>query len=402
MTSRWIELESQRYMSVAKRTPVVLVRGQGCRVWDEEGKSYLDMVGGWAVNTLGHSSPVIVDALTEQASQLIHTSNQFYTIPQLELADLLVENSAFDRVFFSNSGVEANEGAVKLARKYGQHKRNGAYEVITTDHSFHGRSLAMLTATGKPAYKQDYGPLPDGFLDEPVPYNDLEAVKKATTDKTCAIMVEPVQGEGGVNPATKEYLQGLRDWCDQNNLVLIFDEVQTGVGRLGTLWGYELYGVEPDVMTLAKGLGGGVPIGAILCKEKVNIFTYGDHGSTFGGNPLATAVALAVMRETIKSDLSGHAKKVGDYLQTQLNGLRKDRPYITDVRGHGLLVGIEFDSEITGEILPKLIEEGVLMNAPAGNVLRFMPPLVLTEEEVDEVVAKLAKVLDEVKAKTPA
>jgi predicted acetylornithine/succinylornithine family transaminase len=389
-------------MSVAKRTPVVLVRGQGCRVWDEDGKSYLDMVGGWAVNTLGHSSPVIVDALTEQASQLIHTSNQFYTVPQLELADLLVTNSVFDRVFFSNSGVEANEGAVKLARKYGQHKRNGAYEVITTDHSFHGRSLAMLTATGKPAYKQDYGPLPDGFLADPVPFNDLEAVKKATTDKTCAVMVEPVQGEGGVNPATKEYLQGLRDWCDQNNLLLIFDEVQTGVGRLGTLWGYELYGVEPDVMTLAKGLGGGVPIGAILCTEKANIFTYGDHGSTFGGNPLATAVALAVMRETIKEDLPGHAKKVGDYLQQKLNELRPTRPYITDVRGHGLLVGIEFDSEIAGEVMGKLLSAGVLMNAPAGNVLRFMPPLVLTEEEVDEVVGKLAAALDEVKAKTPA
>ena len=402
MASKWIEVESQRYMSVAKRTPVVLVRGQGCRVWDEDGKSYLDMVGGWAVNTLGHSSPVIVDALTEQASQLIHTSNQFYTVPQLELADLLVQNSCLDRVFFSNSGVEANEGAVKLARKYGQHKRNGAYEVITTDHSFHGRSLAMLTATGKPAYKQDYGPLPDGFLADPVPFNDLEAVKKATTEKTCAVMVEPVQGEGGVNPATKEYLQGLRDWCDENNLVLIFDEVQTGVGRLGTLWGYELYGVEPDVMTLAKGLGGGVPIGAILCKEKVNIFTYGDHGSTFGGNPLATAVALAVMRETIKTDLPAHAKKVGNYLIEKLNELRATRPYITDVRGYGLLVGVEFDSNLTGEILPKLIEEGVLMNAPAGNVLRFMPPLVMTEDEVDEVVGKLAKVLDEIKAKTPA
>ncbi|HZO25640.1 MAG TPA: aspartate aminotransferase family protein [Chloroflexota bacterium] len=402
MSSKWIELESQRYMSVAKRTPVVLVRGEGCRVWDENGKAYLDMVGGWAVNTLGHSSPVIVDALTEQASQLIHTSNQFYTVPQLELADLLIQNSAFDRAFFSNSGVEANEGAVKLARKYGQHKRNGAYEVITTDHSFHGRSLAMLTATGKPAYKQDYGPLPDGFLADPVPFNDLDAVKKATTDKTCAVMVEPVQGEGGVNPATREYLQGLRDWCDQNNLLLIFDEVQTGVGRLGTLWGYELYGVEPDVMTLAKGLGGGVPIGAILCTEKANIFTYGDHGSTFGGNPLATAVALAVMRETLKEDLPGHAKKVGNYLQEKLNGLRPDRPYITDVRGHGLLVGIEFDSDIAAEALGKLLEEGVLMNAPAGNVLRFMPPLVLTEEEVDEVVGKLAKVLDEIKAKTPA
>ncbi len=400
--SRWIEIESQRYMSVAKRTPVVLVRGEGCRVWDDEGKVYLDLVGGWAVNTLGHSSPIIVDALTEQASTLIHTSNQFYTVPQLELADLLIENSVFDRVFFSNSGVEANEGAVKLARKYGQHKRNGAYTVITTDHSFHGRSLAMLTATGKPAYKQDYGPLPEGFLDEPVPFNDLDAVKKATDEKTCAIMVEPVQGEGGVNPATKEYLQGLRDWCDEKNLVLIFDEVQTGVGRLGTLWGYELYGVEPDVMTLAKGLGGGVPIGAILCKEKVNIFTYGDHGSTFGGNPLATAVALAVVRETLKTDLPAHVKKVGEHLMAKLNGLRAERPYITDVRGYGLLVGIEFDSDIAGDIAAKLLQEGVLINTPAANVVRFMPPLVLTEEEADEAVAKLAKVLDEIKVGTPA
>jgi len=400
--SRWIEIESQRYMSVAKRTPVVLVRGEGCRVWDEDGKAYLDLVGGWAVNTLGHSSPIIVDALTEQASTLIHTSNQFYTVPQLELADLLVENSVFDRVFFSNSGVEANEGAVKLARKYGQHKRNGAYTVITTDHSFHGRSLAMLTATGKPAYKQDYGPLPAGFLADPVPFNDLDAIKKATTDETCAIMVEPVQGEGGVNPATKEYLQGLRDWCDENNLVLMFDEVQTGVGRLGTLWGYELYGVEPDVMTLAKGLGGGVPIGAILCKEKVNVFTYGDHGSTFGGNPLATAVALAVMRETLKTDLPAHVKKIGEHLMAKLNGLRAERPYITDVRGFGLLVGIEFDSDIAGDIAAKLLEEGVLINTPAANVVRFMPPLVLTEAEADEAVAKLAKVLDEIKVSTPA
>jgi acetylornithine/succinyldiaminopimelate/putrescine aminotransferase len=256
----------------------------------------------------------------------------------------------------------------------------------------------MLTATGKPAYKQDYGPLPAGFLDEPVPFNDLDAVKKATNETTCAIMVEPVQGEGGVNPATKEYLQGLRDWCDENNLVLIFDEVQTGVGRLGTLWGYELYGVAPDVMTLAKGLGGGIPIGAILCTEKVNIFTYGDHGSTFGGNPLATAVALAVVRETIKSDLPGHVKKVGDYLMGKLNGLRAERPYITDVRGFGLLIGIEFDSDIAGDIASKLLEEGVLINTPAANVVRFMPPLILTEAEADEGVAILDQAFGDVEA----
>ena len=398
--SRWIELEAQRYMSVAKRAPVVLVRGEGSRVWDEDGKAYLDLVGGWAVNTLGHSAPVIVDALTEQAATLIHTSNQFYTIPQLELADLLVQNSPFDRVFFSNSGVEANEGAVKLVRKYGQHKRNGAYTVITTDHSFHGRSLAMLTATGKDAYKKDYGPLPAGFLN--VPYNDLDAIKAATNDETCAIMLEPVQGEGGVNVATKEYLQGVRAWCDQNNLVLVFDEVQTGVGRLGTLWGFQKFGVEPDVMTLAKGLGGGVPIGAILAKEKFSIFTYGDHGSTFGGNPLATAVALAVMREVLKQDIPGNAEKVGNYFMQKVEDMRAQRPYITDVRGYGLLIGVEFDSDVSAQIVSESMKEGLLLNAPAANVIRFMPPLVLTEAEVDEAIEKLGSVLDRVKVAAPA
>jgi acetylornithine/N-succinyldiaminopimelate aminotransferase len=398
--SRWIELEAQRYMPVAKRAPVVLVRGEGSRVWDEDGKAYLDMVGGWAVNTLGHASPVIVDALTEQAATLIHTSNQFYTIPQLELADLLIQNSPFDRVFFANSGVEANEGAVKLVRKYGQHKRGGAYTVITTDHSFHGRSLAMLTATGKEAYKKDYGPLPAGFVN--VPYNDLDAIKAATNDETCAIMLEPIQGEGGVNVATKEYLQGVRDWCDRNNLVLVFDEVQTGVGRLGTLWGFQKFGVEPDVMTLAKGLGGGVPIGAILAKEKVSVFTYGDHGSTFGGNPLATAVALAVVREVLKQDIPGHVEKVGGRLMQKLTELRATRPYITDVRGMGLLVGVELDADISGQVVTEAMKEGLLLNAPAPNVIRFMPPLVLTEAEVDEAVEILARVLDRVKVAQPA
>ena len=398
--SRWIDLEAQRYMPVAKRTPIVLVRGEGSRVWDEEGKSYLDLVGGWAVNTLGHCHPVMTDAMTEQAQSLIHTSNQFYTVPQLELADLLVQNSPFDRVFFSNSGVEANEGAVKLARKYGQHHRGGAYTVITTDHSFHGRTLAMLTATGKPAYKQDYGPLPSGFLN--VPFNDLDAIKQATDAETCAIMLEPVQGEGGVNVADPEYLRGVRRWCDEQNLVLIFDEVQTGVGRLGKLWGHQLYGVEPDVMTLAKGLGGGIPIGAILVKEKFNVFTYGDHGSTFGGNPLACAVALAVMRHVLQEDLPYRVANVGSYFKERLEVMRADRPYIRDVRGYGLLIGVEFDSDIAAEVVAESLEEGMLLNSPAPNVIRFMPPLVLAEAEVDEAIEIFGRVLDRVKAKTPA
>jgi len=398
--SRWIELEAQRYMPVAKRTPVVLVRGEGCRVWDEEGNSYLDLVGGWAVNTLGHCHPVITDALSEQSHSLIHTSNQFYTLPQLELADLLMSHSPFDRVFFSNSGAEANEGAVKLVRKYGQHHRDGAYMVITADHSFHGRTLAMLTAGGKPAYKQDYGPLPTGFVN--VPFNDLEAIKQATTPETCAVMLETVQGEGGVNVAEPAYLRDVRQWCDEQNLVLVFDEVQTGVARLGKLWGHQLYGVEPDVMTLAKGLGGGVPIGAILVKEKFSVFTYGDHGSTFGGNPLACAVALAVMRHVLKEDLPAHVVRVGGYLKAKLEAMRAQRPYITDVRGHGLLLGVEFDSEIGSEVVAECLKEGMLLNSPAPNVIRFMPPLVLTEAEADEAVDVVGRVLDRVKAKTPA
>ncbi len=398
--SRWIDLEAQRYMPVAKRAPVVLVRGEGSRVWDEDGKGYLDLVGGWAVNTLGHCHPVITDALTEQAQSLVHTSNQFYTIPQLELADLLIQNSPFDRVFFANSGVEANEGAVKLARKYGQHRRDGAYTVITTDHSFHGRSLAMLTATGKPAYKQDYGPLPAGFVN--VPFNDLDAIKQATDAETCAIMLEPVQGEGGVNVADPDYLRGVRAWCDEQNLVLIFDEVQTGVARLGKLWGHQISGVVPDVMTLAKGLGGGVPIGAILVKEGFSVFTYGDHGSTFGGNPLACAVALAVMRHVVDEDLPGHVARVGEYFMQKLRAMQAERSYITDLRGHGLLIGVEFDSDIGSEIVAESLKEGVLLNSPAPNVIRFMPPLVLTEAEVDDAVEVLGRVLDRVKARAAA
>jgi predicted acetylornithine/succinylornithine family transaminase len=392
----WIALEAQRYMPVARRTPVVLARGEGCRVWDTDGKSYLDLVGGWATNTLGHCSPVFTDALTEQATTLVHVSNQFYSIPQLQLADFLVENSPFDRVFFSNSGVEANEGAVKLARKYGQHRRNGAYAVITTDHSFHGRSLAMLTATGKEAYKLDYGPLPSGFLN--VPYDDLDAIKAATTDETAAIMVEPVQGEGGVNVPAREYLQGLRDWCDEKNLVLIFDEVQTGVARLGKLWGHQVFGVVPDIMTLAKGMGGGIPIGAFLCNERVNVFTYGDHGSTYGGNPLACSVSLAVMKYVVENDLPAHVSKVGGYFKSKLEGLRATRLFITDVRGHGLLLGVEFDSDIGGAVNTECLKNGLLVNTPAPNMIRLMPPLIFTEAEADEAVGIIAKAIDTAKA----
>ena len=387
-------------MDITPRPPIVFVAGQGSWLTDSEGRRYLDFIQGWAVNTLGHSPRQIRDALAWQARRLINSSPAFYNDQMIRLSDLLVRHSGLHQVFLANSGAEANEGAIKLARKWGAKYRDGAFEIITMDHGFHGRTLATMAASGKAQWEQLYEPKVSGFIK--VPLNDLAAVAAAISSRTVAVMLEPIQGEAGVLAASDEFLRGVSTLTREKGILLILDEIQTGIGRTGRMFGFEHVGARPDIMTLAKGLGGGVPIGAILCTEKANVFTYGDHGSTFGGNPLATAVALAVMRETIKEDLPGHAKKVGNYLQQKLNELRPTRPYITDVRGHGLLVGIEFDSEIAGEVMGKLLSAGVLMNAPAGNILRFMPPLVMTEEEVDEVVGKLATALDEVKAKSPA
>ena len=394
--NRWIELESEVYMHVAKRTPVVLVRGEGVRVWDDSGKSYLDMVGGWAVNTLGHASPVITEALSEQAASLVHVSNQFYSVPQVELAKLLVDNSSLDRVFFANSGAEANEGAVKLARKWGKLRRDAAYEVITAEHSFHGRTLAMVAATGKPVYQKIVEPLPAGFVT--VPYDDIQALKAATTGRTVGIMLEPIQGEGGVNIPSEGYLKAVRQWCDEKNLLLILDEVQTGVCRLGTLWGHSQFGIEPDVMTLAKGLGGGLPIGAILVKNEHEVFEPGDHGSTFGGNPLVCAVALAVLRHALKIDLCAHVRAVGGHLLARLEDLKKSIPAITQVRGRGLLIAVEFDGDLAAPVQEVATQAGVLLNVTAPNLIRLMPPLTMTEAEADQVVDVLGRVIEQVAA----
>jgi len=292
--SKWQELESKYFMHTVSRVPVTLVKGEGARVWDDNGREYLDFVAGWAVNSLGHCHPVVAEALAEQAHTLIQVSNQFYTIPQLRLAEILVQHSCLDKVFISNSGAEANEGAVKLARRYGKHHRHGAYEVISANGSFHGRTLSMVAASGQAKHQEAYLPLPAGFIN--VEYNNIEAIKAATTDKTCAVILEPLQGEGGVNIPDDNYLKMVREWCSQQGILLILDEIQTGIGRLGTLFGYELYGVEPDVMTLAKGLGSGVPIGAIMAKDSANVFAPGEHGSTFGGNPLVCAAAYATLK----------------------------------------------------------------------------------------------------------
>jgi acetylornithine/N-succinyldiaminopimelate aminotransferase len=389
----WFEIEKKYYMRTFEkvRVPVVLVKGKGARVWDENDKEYLDFVGGWAVNCLGHTHPAVVDALTEQAKKLIHTSNQFYTIPQLQLAELLVKNSCFNRVFFGNSGLEANEGAVKLARRYGKLKLNGAYEVITALGSFHGRSLATTAASGQDSFHAPYIPLPDGFIN--VKYNNIEAIKAATNYKTAAVMLELIEAESGVNVPDEDYIRKVRQWCDQKGILLILDEIQTGIGRLGALFGYQLYGVEPDIITLAKGLAGGVPIGAVLAKENCSVFVAGDHGSTFGGNPLACAVGYATMKYVIEKDIPGNASKVGQYLIQKLNELKKKHSIITDVRGKGLLVAVEFIREVGQDVLMSCLEKGLLVNKVKPNAIRLMPPLIITNKDVDKAIGILDKVL---------
>ena len=387
MARDWREVESKYYMPCFRRQPMVLVRGEGTRVWDDTGKEYLDFVAGWAVNNLGHSHPAIADAVAEQARVLVQTSNQFYTVPQLELAEVLVENSCLDRVFFCNSGAEANEGAVKLARKYGRLHRNGAYEVITAGNSFHGRTLATWSATGKPHDEDPFQPLPVGFVH--IPYGDLDAITGATTDRTAAVMLEPVQGEGGVNIPPPDYLKAVRQWCDEKGLLLILDEVQTGLGRLGTLFGYEQFDVEPDVMTLAKGLGGGVPIGAFLTKEDAAVLEPGDHGSTFGGNPLACAAANASTRFMIEHDVPENAKRMGAVLGELLTGIEDRRDSVKAVRGMGLLHAVDFASEISAGVLAACNEGGLLLNATGPATIRLMPPLTVTEDEVATAMERL-------------
>jgi len=389
--SNWQELDSKYYMQTIVRHPVTLVKGRGVRVWDDAGKEYLDFVGGLAVNCLGHCHPVVAEAVAEQARTLMQTSLWYYTVPMLRLAELLVKNSCLDRVFIGNSGLEANEGAVKLARRYGSLNLKGAYEVISTNNSFHGRSLAMTAASGQVKMHEPFEPLPVGFIN--VANNDIEAIRAATTDKTCAVMLEPIQAEGGVNIADEDYLKKVRDWCDQKGILLILDEVQTGIGRLGALFGYQLYGIEPDIMTLAKGLGGGMPIGALLAKEKAAVFTIGDHNATFGGNPVTSAAAYAALKYMLDNDIVGKANKVGQYLMSGLKALQGKYPFITDVRGRGLLLAVEFSTDIAQEILMRCLDDGLLVNRLKPNAIRLVPPLIIDNNDVDQALGKLDRAL---------
>ncbi len=383
-TQRTIELADKFLMKTYRRAPVAFASGKGVRLTDLDGKSYLDFVAGVAVNVLGHGHPALVTAIQNQAARLVHVSN-FYQIPeQARVAQWLVEHSACDRVFFCNSGAEANEAAIKLVRKFGKTRGAEKFEIIVAEQSFHGRTLAALAATAQPKYQQGFEPLPTGFVT--VPFNDLVALRSAITPKTCAVMLEPVQGEGGVHPATPEYLQGVRRLCDERGLVLVLDEIQTGIGRTGKLFAYEHFGIEPDVLTLAKALGGGVPIGAMLAKAHVaDAFGPGDHGSTFGGNPLVCAAALAVLTTVTGDGLVAHAAEVGQYLTDQLVGLARKHAVITGVRGMGLLLAVELSVE-AAPVVDAARARGLLINAVRPKTLRFVPPLIVTTTEVDEAM----------------
>ncbi|MCC6266479.1 MAG: acetylornithine transaminase [Dehalococcoidia bacterium] len=378
----WVAEESQYLFQNYGRQPVVLERGSGTRVWDVEGNEYLDFVGGVAVNILGHAHPVVVKALAEQASTLIHTSNLFYTRPMIQLAKLLVENSCLDRVFFCNSGTEAVEGAIKLARRWGLDTRDGAHEIITTVDGFHGRSLGALAATGNARYRDPFGPLMPGF--HHVPWNDLEAIKAATNEKTVAVMVEPIQGEGGVNMPAPGYLQGIRDWCDEEGLLFILDEVQTGIGRTGSLFAYEQEGVEPDIMTLAKGLAGGVPIGAVMAREDIAAhLVKGDHGSTFGGNALAAAAGYATVKHVIDEDLSAAARNASERLVSRLRSMEDRLAVVNEVRGRGLLIAVQFTRDCASDVVDACRRRGLLANNVRPNAVRLMPPLNVSDDEID-------------------
>lgn len=371
---------------------IALVKGEGAYVWDADDKKYLDFVAGISTINVGHCHPNVVKAIADQAQKLIHVSNLYYIEPQVNLAKRIVELSFADKCFFCNSGAEANEAAIKITRKYTKEKIDAnKYEIITMYKSFHGRTMATITATGQEKYHKGFEPMSPGF--KYVPFNDLKALEEAITDVTCAIMVEPIQVEGGINIPDDDYLQGVRKLCDKHNLLLIYDEVQTAMGRTGKMFGYETFGVEPDIMTMAKALGGGAPIGCMATKDHIaESLTPGSHASTFGGNPLVCSASLATINTIVEEKLAENAQKMGDYLKKKLTAIKEKFPVIKDVRGRGLIVGVEL--EIEGkDIVNKALGEGLILNCIGTNVLRFVPPLIVNEGHIDEGMSILEKVL---------
>jgi acetylornithine/N-succinyldiaminopimelate aminotransferase len=391
-----IELDKKYFMNTfGNRTPVCFRNGKGINIWDIDGNKYYDFLSGIAVNALGHSHPKVVKALQEQASNFIHCSSLYYIEQQAKLAQVLAESSCGDKVFFANSGAEANEGAIKLARIY--FKKKGfpnKYEIITMENSFHGRTLATIAATGQEKYQKPFSPLTPSFLK--VPFNDFEALKNAISQNTCAIMIEPIQGESGVNLVDYDYMKSVRNLCNERGILLIFDEIQCGLGRTGKMFGYQHYDVEPDIFTLAKALGGGFPIGALLAKDFVaKAFEPGDHGSTFGGGPLACAAGLAVMDTLLNDNIVENAKVMGDYFLNKLQGLAKKYNNIKEVRGKGLMMALEFTKNKASEIKDECFKNHYLVGSIGANILRILPPLIVKEHEIDDMVKMLDGVLEE-------
>lgn len=388
--------KADKYMfQTYRRYPIVLVKGKGCKVWDIEGKEYLDFIGGIAVCALGHSSAVVTEALKEQAERLVHVSNLFYTVPQIELAQFLVEHSFADRVFFCNSGAEANEAAIKLARRYANERFGGKRNIIISmEGSFHGRTMATLSATGQKKVQDGFDPLLQGFRF--VPFNDVSALDKAIDESVCAVLLEPIQGEGGVICPDNEYLREVRRLCDERDVIMILDEVQVGCGRTGKLFAHEHYGITPDIMTLAKAMANGLPIGAMLAKEKfASAFGPGTHASTFGGTPLVSAVSLKVLKTIVEDGILENCIRVGEYFKKGLEDLKNRYSFVKEVRGKGLILGMELEIE-GAQIVTKCMEKGFLINCVQEKVLRFLPPLIVKKEEIDMLLDVLDSVFKEI------
>jgi acetylornithine/N-succinyldiaminopimelate aminotransferase len=393
MTQKIIKKADRVIAKTYKRFPIVIAKGKGCTLWDTNGKKYTDFVAGIAVCNLGHAHPQVSKALCMQADTLFHVSNLYYTIPQVDLAYWLTENSFADRVFFCNSGAEANEAAIKLARKYSKEKgETGRYRIISMEQSFHGRTMATLSATGQDKIKQGFEPILEGF--DYVPFSDIGALRSTIGPSTCAVLIEPIQGEGGVRCPDPDYLKAVRQVCDDAGILLIFDEIQTGMGRTGRLFAYEHFGITPDIMTLAKALANGLPIGAMLAREEVaDAFGPGSHASTFGGTPVITAASLEVVRVLSEENIIDHCKTIGGYFKDRLSWLKDRHEVIEDVRGMGLLLGMKLSME-GDQIVASCMEKGFLINCIQGNILRFIPPLIIEKQEIDALVACLDEILD--------
>jgi acetylornithine/N-succinyldiaminopimelate aminotransferase len=392
-TQEVIDLDKKFVMNTYARLPVVFVKGSGAKLWDADGKEYLDFVGGIGVAAVGHAHPYVAEAVCEQAGRLLHTSNLFYTEQQAVLAEQLVEMTIPGKVFFANSGAEANEAAIKLARKYARDSDLGSYVIVTAEDSFHGRTMATLAATGQPGKHESFKPIPEGFIH--AKFNSQDALEDAATAGLAAIMLEVVQGEGGVNVADYAYVEKAREICDQSGALLIIDEVQSGLGRTGKMFAYEHYDLDPDIVTIAKGLGGGVPIGAVIASKKVNeVFKPGDHGTTFGGSPLAAAAALATLQAIEDEAMVDNAATIGSYLINSLNALRVRVDCVDDVRGLGLMAALELIVPRAGDIVLDCLKRGVVINKTSDSTLRFLPPLIITRDDVDAMIEVLSASLE--------